>query len=106
MTEDAKRRRLADRYRLDGVLGRGGMSEVHDGYDERLDRPVAIKLLRPSAEPSLGELTAQGIREGQERDRARLLREVRTTAGLELPGTPAIYAPVSRSGAVPSSCGW
>ena len=42
-----ERRLLAGRYRIDGLLGRGGMSEVHYGYDERLDRPVAIKLLRP-----------------------------------------------------------
>ncbi|KUH82290.1 MULTISPECIES: protein kinase [unclassified Mycobacterium] len=36
---------LADRYELRGVLGRGGMAEVHDGWDTRLQRPVAIKLL-------------------------------------------------------------
>ena len=41
------RRRRAGRYRLDGSLGRGGMSEVFHGYDECLDRRVAIKLLRP-----------------------------------------------------------
>ena len=41
------KRRLAGRYRIDGLLGRGGMSEVYFGYDERLDRPVAVKLLRP-----------------------------------------------------------
>ena len=45
MTDE--KRRLAGRYRIDGLLGRGGMSEVYFGYDERLDRPVAIKLLRP-----------------------------------------------------------
>jgi serine/threonine protein kinase len=38
---------LADRYELRGVLGRGGMAEVHDGWDTRLDRAVAIKLLHP-----------------------------------------------------------
>ncbi len=37
--------RLANRYELRGLLGRGGMGEVHDGWDLRLDRPVAVKLL-------------------------------------------------------------
>ncbi|KUI19795.1 protein kinase [Mycobacterium sp. GA-1285] len=39
---------LADRYELRGVLGRGGMAEVHDGWDTRLHRPVAIKVLYPA----------------------------------------------------------
>jgi len=38
---------LGGRYELRGVLGRGGMAEVRDGWDIRLDRPVAIKLLYP-----------------------------------------------------------
>lgn len=38
---------LAGRYELRGVLGRGGMAEVHDGWDTRLARPVAIKILHP-----------------------------------------------------------
>ncbi len=33
------------RYEVRGVLGRGGMAEVRDGWDLRLSRPVAIKLL-------------------------------------------------------------
>jgi predicted Ser/Thr protein kinase len=37
--------RLANRYELRGLLGRGGMGEVYDGWDLRLDRPVAVKLL-------------------------------------------------------------
>lgn len=36
---------LANRYELRGLLGRGGMGEVYDGWDLRLDRPVAVKLL-------------------------------------------------------------
>jgi serine/threonine protein kinase len=38
---------LGGRYELRGVLGRGGMAEVRDGWDTRLDRPVAVKLLYP-----------------------------------------------------------
>jgi serine/threonine-protein kinase len=38
---------LVDRYELRGILGRGGMAEVRDGWDTRLNRPVAIKLLHP-----------------------------------------------------------
>lgn len=33
------------RYELRGVLGRNAMSEVRDGWDVKLSRPVAVKLL-------------------------------------------------------------
>ena len=39
--QSAERPLLAGRYRVDGSIGRGGMSEVFHGYDERLDRRVA-----------------------------------------------------------------
>ncbi|MGZ6777393.1 MAG: serine/threonine-protein kinase [Mycobacterium sp.] len=39
---------LGGRYELRGILGRGGMAEVRDGWDRRLDRPVAVKLLHPA----------------------------------------------------------
>ena len=39
--------RLGGRYELRDVLGKGGMGEVRDGWDTRLRRPVAVKLLRP-----------------------------------------------------------
>ena len=35
------------RYELRGLLGRGGMAEVRDGWDLKLSRAVAIKLLYP-----------------------------------------------------------
>ena len=39
---------LGGRYELRGVLGRGGTAEVRDGWDTRLGRPVAVKLLYSS----------------------------------------------------------
>ncbi len=39
-------RLLGDRYELDGVVGRGGTAEVYRARDIRLDRVVAIKILR------------------------------------------------------------
>lgn len=91
----AEARRLAGRYRMDGVLGSGGMSHVYYGQDERLDRRVAIKILRQTepgllhADPDSPE--AAEIIDAQRRDRQRFLREIRTAARLEHPGTPAVY---------------
>jgi serine/threonine protein kinase len=93
--QPARKRLLAGRYRVDGSLGRGGMSEVFHGYDERLDRRVAIKILRqPAREPVPARPNspeAAEILDALERDRRRFLREIRTTAQLEHPGTPAVY---------------
>ncbi len=38
--------RLANRYRVVRVLGRGGMGEVYEVWDEELAVPVALKMLR------------------------------------------------------------
>ncbi|MGH7511859.1 MAG: hypothetical protein ACREOQ_02935 [Gemmatimonadales bacterium] len=38
---------LADRYRLERELGRGGMATVFLAADLRHERPVALKVLHP-----------------------------------------------------------
>jgi serine/threonine protein kinase len=38
---------IAGRYRVGELIGTGGMGEVRAGHDVKLDRAVAIKLLRP-----------------------------------------------------------
>jgi len=63
---------LADRYRLDEILGRGGMAEVWRATDPVLDRLVAVKLLRDTAD--------------DESDRLRFTAEARTLARLNHPG--------------------
>ena len=41
---------LDDRYRLDGLIGRGGMASVYRGADLALGRPVAVKVFAEAAE--------------------------------------------------------
>jgi hypothetical protein len=68
---------LAGRYTLLAPLGRGGMGQVWEARDDRLDRTVAVKLLdAPEAD--------------SDRTR-RFIREATVTAGLSHPGVPAIY---------------
>ncbi|MFQ6228559.1 serine/threonine-protein kinase [Nocardia sp. NPDC002869] len=66
-------------YRIDRLLGAGGMGEVYLARDRDLPRPVALKLLTPIA--------------GDDRDvRARFLREADTAARLSHPNIVAVYA--------------
>lgn len=55
-------RRIGERFVLDREIGSGGMSTVFLGHDEVLDRPVAVKILKPGFEGS--ETGARFRREG------------------------------------------
>ncbi|HJY43734.1 MAG TPA: serine/threonine-protein kinase, partial [Propionibacteriaceae bacterium] len=69
---------ISDRYRLEAVLGRGGMATVWRGVDQRLGRPVAVKLLdrADTADPVMLQ---------------RFDREARTVGGLTHPNIVAVY---------------
>ncbi|MDX3313017.1 serine/threonine-protein kinase [Streptomyces sp. ME08-AFT2] len=75
-------RRIAERYELLEQFGQGGMGDVWRGYDAVLDRPVAVKLIRPQAvtSPHLAEEFAKRFR-----------REARITARIQHPGVPQVY---------------
>ena len=76
MSENAKI--LAGRYEVGDLIGRGGMAEVHIGYDTRLGRTVAIKILRAdlARDPSF---------------QTRFRREAQAAAGLNHPAIVAVY---------------
>jgi eukaryotic-like serine/threonine-protein kinase len=71
-------RTLADRYRIDGLIARGGMARVYRARDERLERDVAIKVLSPpyADDPDFTE---------------RFLHEARAAASLSHPSLVHVY---------------
>lgn len=54
---------LAGRFRLDSLLGQGGMGTVHRATDLRLEREVAVKVVR--AQSNDAETRARFVREAQ-----------------------------------------
>jgi beta-lactam-binding protein with PASTA domain/predicted Ser/Thr protein kinase len=71
-------RLLGGRYEVGELLGRGGMAEVHLGYDTRLSRPVAIKMLRSDLARDSSFL-------------ARFRREAQSAAGLNHASIVAVF---------------
>ena len=73
---------IADRYELATIIGQGGMGQVWTAYDGRLDRRVAVKLLRPD---HMAAATAAGEM------RRRFVRECRVTAQVTHPGLVTVH---------------
>ncbi len=65
-------------YQIRKRLGSGGMGEVYQAYDERLDRQVALKLIRAAVS-------------GDEILEERFRREARSAAGLNHPAIVQIF---------------
>ena len=68
---------LADRYRLERELGRGGMATVFLAHDLRHDRPVALKVLHPELAATLGP--------------ERFQREIKLAARLQHPNILTVH---------------
>ena len=68
---------LADRYRVERELGRGGMATVYLAHDLKHDRDVALKVLRPDLAAVIGA--------------DRFLAEIRTTASLQHPNILPLF---------------
>jgi serine/threonine-protein kinase len=75
---------LADRYRIERELGRGGMATVYLARDLKHDRDVALKVLSPDLASSMGT--------------ERFLREIRTAAALSHPHVLPLYDSGETSG--------
>jgi serine/threonine protein kinase len=80
---------IADRYRLLHRVGSGGMGVVWEGWDERLERRVAIKQLyrQSGASARDAELANQ-----------RAMREARLTARLQHPNAVSVFDAVEQDG--------
>src|SRR3954447_18925445 len=80
---------IADRYVLSEQVGAGGMGVVWRGYDELLQRPVAVKELHFPVDV-----------DGAERDRLaeRTLREARAVAKVDDPSAVRVFDIVEQDG--------
>lgn len=84
---------LGGRYRVTGVLGRGGMGVVGRAVDELLHREVAVKVLRAYTDagaPELADLCARMRREAQAAARIRHSGVVTVYDVIEQGGLPII----------------
>ena len=75
-------RTVGGRYELTTLIGQGGMGQVWSAYDNRLDRRVAVKLLRPER---------PAAKEDADELRRRFTREWRVTAQVDHPGLVTVH---------------
>jgi serine/threonine protein kinase len=80
---------VADRYRLVKLPGAGGMGVVWQAWDERLHRPVALKMLRSQPEVTDAE---------RQITTNRAMREARITGGLHHPHAVTVFDVVEHDG--------
>ncbi|MER5463162.1 MULTISPECIES: serine/threonine-protein kinase [unclassified Streptomyces] len=73
---------IGGRYELSTVIGQGGMGQVWTAYDGRLDRRVAVKLLRPDHMAAATDADEM---------RRRFVRECRVTAQVSHPGLVTVH---------------
>ena len=82
---------LADRYRIERELGRGGMATVYLAEDLKHHRQVAIKVLDPEVAAAIGP--------------ERFLREIETVARLTHPHIlPLLRLRAARTACSTTSC--
>jgi serine/threonine protein kinase len=70
---------VAERYDVEGVLGRGGMADVYRATDTVLEREVAVKVMRGHA----GDV-------GDDANRDRFREEAKMVAALDHPGLVSV----------------
>ncbi|MEQ3550682.1 serine/threonine-protein kinase [Pseudonocardia nematodicida] len=89
---EVQRRQIAGRYRVDGPLGSGAMGTVWSGFDDVLQRRVALKELK----------FPHGIPPGEEQElRERIMREARALAGLSHPNVVTVFDVLDHGGDEP-----
>jgi eukaryotic-like serine/threonine-protein kinase len=86
---DAPHTLLHERYRLVRVIAAGGMGVVWEGWDELLERPVAVKQLR--TQPGVSEEEAETAKN-------RAMREARIAARLHHPNAVPVFDAVEQDG--------
>ena len=80
-------------YRIDGILGQGGMGIVYEATQLSLDRVVALKLLAAHLTEDISSSSDSGARA-----RSKRASTIRTSSRSSTPGR--------RSTASSSRCGW